>query len=160
MPFDQQAVRGSMKVRMECAPAFDYARAEHTTTIGSDPNRSSDLQNTVMFTSAAVKLDLRYVTDTTMTDVSEPSLSYGELDLRKKGHKGMSVYSEFELAEGQVVTFVLRIPPDDAMSTKDIGGPTEERAKQLGVSITKLAASMAKLRPEDDPVLNASDVIT
>lgn len=35
------------------------------------------------------------------------------LDLRNKGHLGLSAYVELgELTEGQVVTFVLRTPPD------------------------------------------------
>ncbi|MEE8410767.1 MAG: trehalase-like domain-containing protein, partial [Myxococcota bacterium] len=31
-----QAVRGSMRFRVECRPAFDYARAEHEVRIGDD----------------------------------------------------------------------------------------------------------------------------
>lgn len=139
-------------MRMECAPAFDYARAPHTMQITSDEHSSSDSENTVVFESEKLKLDLRYVVETTLPDVSEPRLLYAELDLRKNGHKGLSVYSDFKLSEGQAVTFVLRSPPDNA-TRRDLPGPTEERAKQLGVSVSKLAASMAKLRPEDDPAL-------
>ncbi len=58
-------VRGTIPLSMQCAPAFDYARAEHTTTIHDDPS-SADPQRKATFVSKDCALDLRYVVDSTM----------------------------------------------------------------------------------------------
>lgn len=65
-------------------------------------------------------MDLRYVLEETAErkapgTANEPipkcSVAWKELDLRPKGHKGLSVQSTITLNEGNVVTFVLRDLP-------------------------------------------------
>jgi GH15 family glucan-1,4-alpha-glucosidase len=80
-----RVVRGTMKFRLECRPAFDYARAEHQTTIGEHGAR---------FDSASLSLGLAS---------SEPFV-------RNDG----GVTAEFTLKEGESETFVLRIVDRDA----------------------------------------------
>ena len=46
-------------------------------------------------------------------DVHAPEVTLELLDLSAKGHKGPAVQSLLKLKEGQSVTFVLRIPPDE-----------------------------------------------
>ncbi|SJL17651.1 related to glycosyl hydrolase, family 15 [Armillaria ostoyae] len=105
-----EVVRGTIPLSMQCAPAFDYARAEHTTTIHDDPS-SADPQRKATFVSKDCALDLRYVVDSTMDNVACPSVELHPLDLSDKGHKGLGVYADLSLDEGQCVWFILRIPP-------------------------------------------------
>ncbi|KAK0244700.1 glycoside hydrolase family 15 protein [Armillaria nabsnona] len=105
-----EVVRGTIPLSMQCAPAFDYARAEHTTTILDDPS-SPDPQMKATFVSKDCALDLRYVVDSTMDNVACPSVELHPLDLSDKGHKGLGVYADLSLDEGQCVWFILRIPP-------------------------------------------------
>ncbi|KAH9948315.1 glycoside hydrolase family 15 protein [Amylocystis lapponica] len=80
-----EVIRGVVPLRVECAPAFNYARAPHTTHL-------SALEN-----------------------VAEPNVHLELLDLAAKGHKGPGVFCELALSEGQAVTFVLRIPPSSTV---------------------------------------------
>lgn len=50
---------------MECAPAFNYARDAHTTSIVDDPTSITGLTKAV-FDSEALKLELRYLVENTM----------------------------------------------------------------------------------------------
>lgn len=118
---------------MECAPAFDYARGKHSTEIIPDDSHAGAVQNKVLFKSEKLKLDLRYVAESTMEDVHEPVVELKYLDLTPKGHLGLSVYCDLDLHEGQVVTFVLRTPPEQVPATKLM--PTLERADSMGVSM-------------------------
>lgn len=120
---------------MECAPAFDYARAKHTTSIIPDDSQVGPNQNKVLFESEKLKLDLRYVSESTMEDVPAPTVELKYLDLTGKGHLGPSAYCDLDLHEGQVVTFVLRTPPPPSQAQKLV--PTMERADTLGVSIER-----------------------
>ncbi|KAK0222284.1 glycoside hydrolase family 15 protein [Armillaria fumosa] len=113
-----EVVRGTIPLSMECAPAFDYARAEHTTTIHDDPS-STNPQNKVTFVSKDCALDLRYVVDSTMDNVACPSVELRLLDLSKKGHKGLGVHADLSLDEGQCVWFILRIPPATIATGRD-----------------------------------------
>lgn len=79
------AVRGSLKFRMLCQPAFNYARDTHTTTISEDG---------AMFVS--------------------PSLSLGLASGTALEEKNGGVVSEFTLAEGETAVFVLRQLSDDS----------------------------------------------
>lgn len=83
-----RAFRGSMALRMECRPAFNYARDEHRTRVAAEGAR---------FSSGSLSLELT---------ATRP--------LRKDGN---GVLSEFVLEEGQAATFVLRPVPDDAGET-------------------------------------------
>ncbi|KAH7104992.1 Six-hairpin glycosidase [Auriculariales sp. MPI-PUGE-AT-0066] len=107
-----EVLRGRVPLRVECAPAFDYARASHTMTFKVDATAPVVGQQTAVFSSSDLTLDLRYVVQGT-EDVAAPSVELNEFDLRKQGHKGTSVSADFELVAGQSVTFILRVPPVD-----------------------------------------------
>ncbi|KAJ7171267.1 glycoside hydrolase family 15 protein [Mycena filopes] len=105
-----EVIRGTVPLRMECAPAFDYARAAHTTTLSPS--------GAALFESPALTLDLRLVTESTMpASVAPPTVQLTLLDLTEKGHLGPGVQTELELEEGQCVTFVLRTPPGPNATT-------------------------------------------
>ncbi|KAF7973524.1 hypothetical protein HWV62_14948 [Athelia sp. TMB] len=147
-----EVVRGTFPIRVECAPAFDYARGKHTTTIVDDDSQLGSIgHKKVLFESEKLKLDLRYVAESTMDDVPSPVVDLKELDLTSKGHLGLSAYCDLDLHEGQVVTFVLRTPPVNSAPLKVF--PTPERAETLGVSMERLTASASRLRDFDDPIL-------
>lgn len=133
-----------MPLRMECAPAFDYARAAHTTALVPDDSipditsptaPSSSPHVKALFTSAALALDLRYVVDcTAVTDaVRPPAVRLAKLDLRAQGHRGEGACADLALEAGQVVTFVLRVPPERAPPPQ--AKPTRAQAQALGVPI-------------------------
>ena len=133
-----------MPLRLECAPAFNYARSPHKTEIvldssiphASDPCApGSDVppHMKALFTSpeAGMDLDLRFVPESSLENVPEPAVRLELFDLMHKGHLGLSVQAEFTLVEGQAVTFVLRTPPKHAYP--DAVRPSKEKAEQLGV---------------------------
>lgn len=136
-----QCVRGTMPLRLECAPAFNYARSSHTTQLihdtsiphPTDPSSPGSMHARALFVSkgANLDLDLRYVSESTLDAVPEPFIELRLLDLTSKGHLGPSVQCEFELQEGQVVTFILRTPPDHKYP--DAVRPSKEKAEELGV---------------------------
>ena len=129
-----------MPIRMECAPAFNYARTPHTMDIMPDdsipleeplPTESQShvhRQLKALFRASAasasginpkpshysMSLDLRYVAECSIDGVAAPKVKLTPLDLKEKGHLGMSVACDMELVEGQAVTFILRIPPSSA----------------------------------------------
>ncbi|KAI0768949.1 Six-hairpin glycosidase-like protein [Irpex lacteus] len=92
---------------------------------------------------ANLTLDLRYVPESTLEAVPVPHIPLSTLDLSEKGHLGESVCSEFELSEGQVVTWVLRTPPEHTNYT-DAVRPSRAKAEALGVPAA------------DDPILTKS----
>jgi hypothetical protein len=104
-----QVIRGVVPLRMECAPAFNYARSKHTTSIV--PSASPASTTKAVFESDALALDLRFVPESTMANVAAPAIALDLLDLSQKGHLGLGVQAEMTLEEGQCVTFVLRTPP-------------------------------------------------
>ena len=132
-----------MPIRVECCPAFDYARATHETSIvpddtipvaedGPTPHKKA------IFKSKDLTLDLRFVTESTIESVSCPVGDIKELDLTKRGHKGLGVYMDLDLEEGQAITFVLRTPPEESTVRADAAlRPTEQKAKELGVSFDR-----------------------
>lgn len=136
-----QVVRGELPLRLECAPAFNYARSPHTTEIvqdGSIPHASAHTSAALTHMKALFKskdanlnLDLRYVTESSLENVPEPTIDLQLFNLTSKGHLGPSVECEFELQEGQAVTFVLRVPPDHTYP--DAVRPSKEKADELGV---------------------------
>ncbi|OCB91140.1 glycoside hydrolase family 15 protein [Sanghuangporus baumii] len=166
-----RVIRGVMPMRMECCPAFNYARSKHETTLVPDesipdpgltsspksPESPGDKlapspQMKALFRSEELSLDLRYVAEG-HAEVLAPPVELELLDLSDKGHLGLGVCCDLNLAEGQVVTFVLRIPPD----TPPPAGtrPTRLQARQLGVPMQSLVIGASKLRSKDDPVLTA-----
>ncbi|KAG1769304.1 glycoside hydrolase family 15 protein [Suillus placidus] len=169
-----EVVRGTIPLRVECAPAFNYARDPHATQIVPDdtiPLQFSK-QNKVIFTSRPaaspylargaspqstshnpLTLDLRFLPESLLDNVPVPEVSLETLNLSAKGHLGLAAQAELTLVEGQRVTFVLRIAPEH----KGDGGSgvDEEQAELLGVDYQKLMAGAHKMRPKDDPVMTS-----
>ncbi|KAG1739448.1 glycoside hydrolase family 15 protein [Suillus paluster] len=169
-----EVIRGTIPLRIECAPAFNYAQDPHDTNIVPDdtiPLQFSK-QNKVVFTSrpagtsppglgtgaspqstshSPLTLDLRFVSESLLDNVAVPEVSLETLDLSAKGHLGLAAKTELTLVEGQRLTFVLRIAPE----CKGDGGPgvDGEQAEMLGVNFEKLMASAHNMRPKDDPIL-------
>ena len=111
-----ECVRGSLPILVQCAPAFNYARSAHTTTFLEDESIPDGVQKKALFKSDELSLDLRYISECCQNaseDVPAPEVKLELLDLTAKGHKGPGVQSSFTLKEGQGVTFVLRIPPEE-----------------------------------------------
>ncbi|CDO72280.1 Glycoside Hydrolase Family 15 protein [Trametes cinnabarina] len=155
-----EVIRGSMPLRVECAPAFNYARSSHTTEILLDTSVAvsyspvpRDPHNKALFTSveANLNLDLRYTAESTLENVAEPVVKLNLLDLKAQGHRGPGVWSHLDLKEGQIVTFVLRTPPDVKLPPQ--AQPSREAAQELGIPYEKLVAGASTLRPHDDPIL-------
>ncbi|KAJ6531431.1 glycoside hydrolase family 15 protein [Mycena vulgaris] len=121
-----QVIRGIVPLRMECAPAFNYARSKHTTAIV--PSASPESTTKALFQSDELALDLRYVPENTVANIPCPSLELNLLDLSENGHLGLGVQADITLVEGQRVTFVLRTPPpagappspEDPVLTKEL----------------------------------------
>lgn len=83
---------------MECAPAFNYARAPHTMEVRNAfiqlnchlmlshqivaDNSVKEVQNKVVFKSETLSLDLRYIVDT--CEGNKPVVEFQELDLTQK----------------------------------------------------------------------------
>ena len=111
-----ECVRGSLPILVQCAPAFNYARSAHITTIIDDESVPDGVQKKALFKSDELSLDLRHISECSQNaseDVHAPEVTLELLDLSAKGHKGLAVQSLLNLKEGQSVTFVLRIPPDE-----------------------------------------------
>ncbi|KDQ51558.1 glycoside hydrolase family 15 protein [Jaapia argillacea MUCL 33604] len=147
-----EVIRGSVPIRMECAPAFNYSRDSHTTMIIPDTSIPISPHQKVLFQSPSLSLDLRYVAESLLENVAIPEVEFKELDLSKKGHKGKGAFVEVTLEEGQAVTFVLRTPPTEVRKMQ-IPEPTMERAQELGISLPALVTGASKLRDPDDPLL-------
>lgn len=146
-----KVIRGAVPVRMECCPAFNYARDPHETviieddsipepTLGSPTNTfpaspGSIAQTKALFTSRNLTLDLRFVSEGQADDgigsVKKPKVQLRPLNLSDKGHLGDGVFCEMDMIEGQAVTFVLRTPPSRAPPLES--RPTMEKANELGV---------------------------
>ncbi|KAI8986304.1 glycoside hydrolase family 15 protein [Trametes punicea] len=156
----RRVIRGSMPLRVECAPAFNYARSSHTTEILLDTSvalslapvpRNSHKKALFSSSEANLNLDLRYIAESILDNVADPDVQLRLLDLSEKGHKGPGVWAHLDLKEGQVVTFVLRTPPDVQLPPE--AHPSHETAEKMGIPYEKLVAGASTLRPPDDPIL-------
>ncbi|KAH9996578.1 glycoside hydrolase family 15 protein [Russula vinacea] len=157
-----EVVRGKQPIRVECAPAFHYALAEHRTslvpddTIPANSENSSDKQKKAVFESNDLTLDLRFVAESVIDGVPSPSVHLHTLDLRPYGHKGLSICVDLDLTEGQVVTFVLRTPPK-ATRKQHNPDPTKGQSQQQGVSVNQLPSGTNHHKKED-PLLTKVSV--
>lgn len=118
---------------MECAPAFNYARDQHTTNIIHDESVQHCHQDKALFNSKNLELDLRYVAESMLGNVPAPVVKFQLCDLSADGLLGPAVDCNFVLEEGQRVTFVLRICPDKNAFPNP--RPTQELADRLGVPL-------------------------
>ncbi|CAE6417529.1 unnamed protein product [Rhizoctonia solani] len=149
-----EVIRGRVPIRMECCPAFNYARDAHETQfVNDDSHEGAISQEKVVFRSRDLTLDLRYVVDTVPDiDVPKPQVTLRPLDLRSQGHQGVGASVDLDMEEGQVITFILRTPPERKSGTSK---PTKEQAEALGIPIEVLIQGATKLRAKDDPLLTA-----
>ncbi|KAI9460245.1 glycoside hydrolase family 15 protein [Lactarius psammicola] len=153
-----EVVRGHQSLRVECAPAFNYALAEHRTSLVPDdsiPAVGEDAlvkQKKALFESDDLSLDLRFVAESVIDGVPSPSVEFKTLDLRSCGHKGISVSADLDLVEGQVVTFVLRTLPK-ATEEQHTSNPTSNKTQELGVSFDQLPSGIDHLHNKADPFL-------
>lgn len=132
-----EVVRGTMPVIMQCAPAFNYARDKHHTSLVDD-HTTLVPQKKALFESGTLNLDLRYVATSVLENVPPPQVKLELLDLTSKGHKGPGVTSYLTLVEGQVITFVLRTPPQDGIANPIEDPPlTKELVDGLKLSTIK-----------------------
>jgi hypothetical protein len=95
---------------------------------------------------------LRYISECSQSaseDVQAPEVILRLLDLSAKGHKGPGMQSSFTLKEGQSVTFVLRIPPDE-LPTVVLGQDDKNKGKISGENSPQ---SGHQKRRVDDPLL-------
>jgi hypothetical protein len=151
-----------MPIRMECAPAFNYAQSPHETSFVSDDSTSDNHPKAAFVSPAAdgwagLALDLRVVPEVLpdFPECSAPRIALEELDLRARGHRGAGVCAQLEMCEGQAVSFVLRVPPPRDSATQDAAVPTEAYARELGISFEQLVRAKSHMRAEDDPILTA-----
>lgn len=142
-------VRGHQSLRVECAPAFNYALAEHRTSLVPDDSipaigeNSPVKQKKAVFESDDLSLDLRFVAESVIDGVPSPSVELQNLDLRPCGHKGISVSADLDLVEGQVVTFVLRTLTN--AREEQTSNPANNKSPELRTSPdSELCRSQAK----------------
>ncbi|KDR77610.1 hypothetical protein GALMADRAFT_245757, partial [Galerina marginata CBS 339.88] len=150
-----ECVRGKLPILMQCAPAFDYARANHNTTIVDDDSVPlSVTQKKAVFESENLTLDLRYVVEDMGTDLGPPGpeVTLEFLDLSAKGHKGLAVQSLLELHEGQCVTFILRSPPSSDHVPTTVGGVAQEDIPPIDKHDRRFDPKVHG-RAADDPIL-------
>ncbi|KAH7105779.1 Six-hairpin glycosidase [Auriculariales sp. MPI-PUGE-AT-0066] len=145
-----EVIRGMMPLRMECAPAFNYARSLHTTDFVADRSVAAREQNKAVFKSDKLSLDLRFVTEG-VDGIPAPQVELRPLDHRHKGLQSIGAFSDFQLMDGQAVTFVLRIPPENSSDPET--RPTKEQIQQLGIPMEVVITGSQKLRARDDPML-------
>ena len=172
--FPIQVIRGVFPLRVEVAPAFNYARDKHDTHILPDRSIPGPLgkthgHNKTLFVSENLSLDFRYIAESVVDCIPVPQVDIKLLDLTNKGHLGLSASVDLNLVEGQVVTFVLRSlspsqvkqdlgsqtpdPERDEAAQKVI--PTPKIAEELGIDYKSIVSCASKFRAADDPLLTA-----
>ena len=135
-------VRGRQPLRVECAPAFNYALAEHRTLLVPDDSilaigeDAPVKQKKAVFESDDLSLDLRFVAESVIDGVPLPSVEFQTFDLKPCGHKGLSVSVDLDLVEGQVVTFVLRTL-SNGTGEQQTSNPTSNKTPELGTSLDR-----------------------
>lgn len=115
-----------------------------------------DHENKGLFTSPNLTLDLRYLTNTDDHCTDKPTIDLKVEDFSKRGLLGDAITSEFELEEGQSVTFVLREVGDWQYANEEhqrVANPNPQRAEALGVSLATLLEATSRLRPGENPMM-------
>ena len=150
--------RGKVPFRMECAPAFNYCRDKHETVFEEDKTVASEHRNhteKVLFKSKDLTMDLRYFVESDDDEVPCPQITLDKVDL-ERGLLGESIVSEFDLEEGQTITFLMREASTHQYANEDhekAANPSEARAAELGVNLKTLVKGASYLRPDDDPII-------
>lgn len=152
-----EVIRGTVPFRLECAPAFNYCRDKHETTLErDDSSHAQSHDDHAVFRSKSLHLDLRYFEGSTDTCTTDPHIKLEIEDLSSRGLLGPAISSNFELEEGQTITFVLReyqTPKYHTDEHEKRANPNAERAAELGVDMSTLIAGAQVLRPDDDPMI-------
>ncbi|KIJ58985.1 hypothetical protein HYDPIDRAFT_118915 [Hydnomerulius pinastri MD-312] len=105
----------------------------HATALVPDDSTRYCKQTKALFKSENLNLDLRFVGKSTPENVPTPGVDLEYLDLSGKGHPGPATSCNLVLSEGQRVTFVLRICPEDTLASAL--RTDQERTDKLGVSL-------------------------
>lgn len=117
-----EVIRGTLDFRLECFPAFDYARKEHETQILDDTNaakisQSNDYRKKAVFKGDGMVMELRAMTgcnpDLALSDGANslPTINFKRDTASWPRHKGPGIVAEFTLTEGQTADFVFREDP-------------------------------------------------
>jgi hypothetical protein len=140
------------------------ARQSHELKIVKDESQAAEDRPAVprvIFTTPKLSVDLRTLIS---GDAEEQT---GDADpagvTAPQGHKGLGVFAEFEVLQGEVVDFIFReIPCEEEKEEEAHKGEngaikvTKEKARELGVDVRTLAKGVSKLRPDSDPVCTPS----
>ncbi|RUS27022.1 hypothetical protein BC938DRAFT_483820 [Jimgerdemannia flammicorona] len=119
-----EVIRGEVTFRVECFPAFNYARDEHTTEIVDrkkrllnnmvytvDERPSFISPKKVVFRSPTLSMDLRWVVKCGESEC--PIFDFWIEDASDVGMKGPGVYTDITLKETQEIIFIFReLPPE------------------------------------------------
>ena len=116
-----ECVRGQTAFRVECFPAFDYARQKHTAMI---VDNGKDRSQSVVFESEGGPKALRMeLLCAIKNDDGEPPPTVEYELVHRKGHLGPGVLGTVHMSERQYVSFVFREAPkadsEEAMQTVD-----------------------------------------
>ncbi|KAL5339409.1 Six-hairpin glycosidase-like protein [Aspergillus crustosus] len=120
--------RGSMEMRVEVIPAFNYARDSHNVRAQLHNDLSKHQLQTISFESARQTLQLEIVTDSSALEVGCPT---ADLDIvGGDGYHGPGLVAVLRLSQGQSVTFVVHSPerkmPDEAKVVSHLARLEEE----------------------------------
>ncbi|ORY26126.1 Six-hairpin glycosidase-like protein [Naematelia encephala] len=156
-----ESIRGTVPFRMECAPAFNYCRDEHTSEIVDDDSVTSSCKHTTkgLFTAPSLKLDLRHLGWSNDDGVQDPSIDLKVETISQRALLGPAITADFELEEGQCVVFVLREVGDFEYTNaeqKKVSNPNPEYAETLGVPLSRLLEASSQLRPKTNPMMTRS----
>ncbi|KAH8929674.1 glycoside hydrolase family 15 protein [Atractiella rhizophila] len=130
-----EAVRGRVPLKLECYPAFNYARDEHTTNVAADPSALDTTQghSKATFASKDLTMELRYISSPGDTSKA-PAVSFEKdsASVAVLGLKGAGVTAKFELEETQTVTFIFWEPEKEKVpETKPLlATPNLNKAKE------------------------------
>ena len=139
-----EGVRGTGRMRMECLPAFDYARDAHTTAI--TPATENGGVWRAIFTSSTLRMELLAVVESDET-TGDPAFELQD-DTSKTIFPralGSAAFAEFDLAEGQIVTFVLRECPREIDASSVLAVSAKLLSSVLRETVTYVRRSQSAI---------------
>ncbi|GMK53908.1 hypothetical protein CspeluHIS016_0104940 [Cutaneotrichosporon spelunceum] len=153
-----ECTHGTVSYRMECAPAFNYARDAHTAEIAEDDSAEGLAPKTkIVFSSPGLTLDLRHLCVHDGTD-APPKVDIRIETLAHREMPGPAAVADFTLTESQVVYFVLReAPAGPDRGTHWFGARDAidfDKARAAGITRTQLREAAHLLRPRDNPIMS------